>query len=139
MAYVFSLSVECGLSTTAAAAVGDELRELLQVSVRQRRFRDTEDGAWVSLVVDNVNLDDTTSTGALAKQLQSVLAATPLPFRFGLAGVEVDEARTWRELVDDIKTGSLMSGVVLNHEVWTEVGSPSGFVPLGRHLVSSKT
>lgn len=123
------------LSRRIAASVGSSLASGLGISTRQRDFLDAAGGAWTSLMVD-VDVDDVVGNQELAETLRRALAATDLRFRFGLAGIEVDEARTWPELVDDVESGTLFAGVVLHLDAWKALGGPLGFSPYGQHMVS---
>jgi len=138
MAWLFSLSVECGDSATGAAALGQDLASRVEAQTHQRTFRDDTGSHWVSLFFDDIDVEDDEAVDALARRLQLLLADTSLPFRFGLAGVEVDEARTWNELVDDINENSLLEGVILSRSHWEQLGKPAQFIPLGRHVMSSR-
>lgn len=52
-------------------------------------------------------------------------------YRFGLAGVEVDEARTWSEVVDDVTEGSSLDCLVLSDESYSALGRPKEFSSFG--------
>ncbi|PKN56748.1 MAG: hypothetical protein CVU56_14545 [Deltaproteobacteria bacterium HGW-Deltaproteobacteria-14] len=137
MAWLFSLSVECGPNPDAAERLGPALLARVEVPARLRTFNDAAGGAWVSLIVEDIDEEDIDAVEALADRLRLVLATTSLPFRFGLAGIEVDEVRTWPELVEDIGEGALFGGVVLHSAQWKALGAPPGFAPLGDHRVST--
>lgn len=137
MAWLFSLSVECGPTPEDAERLGQALLARVEVPARLRTFSDASGGAWVSVIVEDIDEDDTDAVDALADRLRLVLATTSLPFRFGLAGIEVDEARTWPELLEDIGEGALFGGVVLHSQQWQALGEPPGFAPLGEHRVST--
>jgi hypothetical protein len=47
--------------------------------------------------------------------------------RYALVGVEVDEFRTYSELVTEGQLDILVAGLVLAEEVWKQMGSPAGF------------
>ena len=47
-------------------------------------------------------------------------------FRYGIVGVEVDEFRTYSELIDDPMVVSL-SGIVIDRDIWQSLGSPPAF------------
>ena len=49
-------------------------------------------------------------------------------FRYALVGVEVDEWRTYEELMEDIEDPIYVPGLVLSQNVWKKLGCPNNFV-----------
>jgi hypothetical protein len=63
----------------------------------------------------------------LYQRLRPAKAALTLSapmFRYGIVGVEVDEFRTYRDLIDDGAVASL-PGIVIDRDIWQLLGSPS--------------
>ncbi|MEH2382256.1 MAG: hypothetical protein V7K27_25775 [Nostoc sp.] len=61
------------------------------------------------------------------------LQSAPL-FRYALVGVEVDEFRTYSELIEESSTLAF-PGLVLAETVWQAVGSSSAFTPFSPRYV----
>lgn len=139
MAWIFSLSAECGPQKEAAEAVTRHFDALTVTLADGSRFpclADTfHDGEswWARVGPDGVTRNgindereqrELTEIGfALYERLRSAPA-----FRFALVGVEVDGFRYFRELDDDVVTLDF-GGLVLSDAVWQHLGSPSIFVP----------
>lgn len=128
MAWVFSLSVECGSERSAAETFSHAFdgRIVEGHATRTRVFADA--GAWWCSVCVDVE------TGGEADALQERLAQALLerlrsapPFRFGHVGVEVDLFRTWDELAGERFEHQAFAGVVLSDAAWRRAGSPGGF------------
>ncbi|MGG6264741.1 hypothetical protein ACQ4M3_31660 [Leptolyngbya sp. AN03gr2] len=139
---VFSLSIECGSEQTRADVCAQHFDEFsLQRSNHEiypcsvTLFQDLEENWWCRVCpegLSQVGIDEPqmayvmTELGIL---LYRHLQSAP-PFRYALAGVEVDEFRTYSELQEDASVlGVLFPGLVLSEEVWRSFSCPSAFRP----------
>lgn len=135
MAWIFSLSAECGPDPERAERLGNGFqgRFLLGLPFHAGRFRDAE-GNWWGIAVLDLEHDDwrvpMATRGCLAR-----LREEDLGFRYALAGVEVDEFRTMGELVPDLAAGLKVPGLVLSEAVWEAAGRPVGYAPFRRGYV----
>jgi len=134
MAWLVSVSVECGGEGMDAAAVASELQRRL--GGRAWLFSDGDGAPWASVLPADVEPDDVDAVATWSEGALAALAELEVPFRFGLAGLEVDEARTWAELVDDLAQGAVLPDVVMHRDVHRALGAPEAFAPFGRHFVS---
>ncbi len=138
MVWAFSLSAECGAAQIAAeqfAQYFDGLSWVLsnghQSQCHTAIFQDIEGNWWCQVCpsgISDVGIDRSdiayqmTELGILLyQQLQSAP-----PFRYALVGVEVDEFRTYSELISEA-TVSSFPGLVLAETVWRSLGASSGF------------
>jgi hypothetical protein len=139
MAWLFSLSTECGTQKEAAEAVARHFSGFTAALADGSRFRcegdvGQADGAWWAVVYPEgvsrggigspQDLRELTEVGLV---LYERLRSAP-PFRFALVGVEVYAFRRFEELDDDLVNWDY-SGVVLAEAVWQQLGSPSIYVP----------
>lgn len=140
MAWIFSLSAECGSDSErakefskhfdgASLNLSNGTQSQCQVSI----FQDIEDNWWCRVCPNNISQlgVDTPETAYLMTELgillyQRLLSAPS--FRYALVGVEVDEFRTYNELLEDLPNLTF-SGLVLALDVWQEAGSPQRFQP----------
>lgn len=138
MAWIFSLSAECGSDSErvqefskhfdgANLTLSNGTQSQCQVSI----FQDIEDNWWCRVCPNNISQlgVDTPETAYLMTELgillyQRLLSAPS--FRYALVGVEVDEFRTYNELLEDLPNLAF-PGLVLALDVWQEVGSPQRF------------
>ena len=88
------------------------------------------------------NLRDTADMTECGLALYRKLLDAP-PFRYALAGLEVDDFRFWKELQEDIdvlpdgkrKFLYVFNGLVLRKDCWRELGEPIDFLPFGANCV----
>lgn len=129
MAWLFSLSVECGASEAHASELVRALSG--RVHAQHTRIFQANDGSFWGVLRPSVDIDDeeavTRATESVLKALSNYAGA----YRFGLAGVEVDEARTWSEVVDDVTEGSSLDCLVLSDESYSALGRPKEFSSFG--------
>lgn len=142
MAWVFSLSIECG-SVQADAEQCVKHFDGLALTLSDRSvhlcnatlFQDVEENWWCRACpeqLSEVGIDSpemayiTTELGILLyRHLQSVST-----FRYALAGVEVDEFRTYSELLEDASVlGIMFPGLVLTEEIWRSISTSPAFRP----------
>jgi hypothetical protein len=140
MAWVFSLSAECGPKQDAAELFAKHFEDMLWVLSNglQSRchttiFQDIDDQWWCRACPSEVSQTGIESPDSayvmteLGILLYQRLRSAPA-FHYGLVGVEVDEFRTHRELIAE--SGELnFPGLVLSNEVWQEFVSTSGVTP----------
>lgn len=139
MAWIFSLSAECGATQDAAERFANHFNESSWVSSSEEAwtcstqvFQDGESNWWCMVcpnglseigVISPEDAHQMTKVGLL---LYRRLRSAP-SLRYALVGVEVDEFRTYSELVTDGQLDILVAGLVLAEEVWKQMGSPAGF------------
>lgn len=138
MAWLYSLSAECGTQKDAAEAVARHFHGFTVALTDGSRFPcqaeiGQADGAWWAVVSPTgvsrggigrpSRLRELTDVGFV---LYERLRSAP-PFRFALVGVEVYGFIRFEQLDDDL-VNSDYSGVVLADAVWQRLGSPSIFV-----------
>jgi hypothetical protein len=139
MAWIFSLSAECGPQQEAAEAVANHFRGLTvtledgsSYPCGTGTFHDGE-GWWATVCPDGVtrnginNEQERQQLTAISIALYEHLRSAPA-FRYALVGVEVDGFRYFRELDDDVVTMDF-NGLVVSDAVWNHLGSPTIFVP----------
>lgn len=138
MAWVFSLSAECGARQEAAEKFSKHFEDVswtlssgLRSQCRTTIFQDIDENWWCrvspsGITEIGIEAPDSaylmTELGILLYQhLQSAPA-----FRYALAGLEVDEFRTFNELLDESSSPNF-PGLVLSDATWQSIGSPSAF------------
>jgi hypothetical protein len=142
MAWLFSLAAECGELRADAEKFCQHFhgRAWTLSNGRQSQFQadifqDVEENWWGRVCPSGMSLTGVDSPEAaysmtevgisLYQQLQSAPA-----FRYALVGMEVDEFRTYGELMSDaVILAALFPGLVLAESVWRSIGSPLGFRP----------
>ncbi|RUT01291.1 hypothetical protein DSM106972_068420 [Dulcicalothrix desertica PCC 7102] len=138
MAWVFSLSAECGSEQALAQefsqhfdgiywTLSNGTQSQCQVSI----FQDIEDNWWCRVCPSNISEVgvSTPETAYLMTELGLLLYKRLLSapnFRYALVGVEVDEFRTYNELLEDLPNFAF-PGLVLALSIWQETGSPQTF------------
>jgi hypothetical protein len=139
MAWIFSLSAECGAQEEAAEAVTEHFRGLTVTLADGSHFpcevgtHFDGEGWWAGVCPTGVsrsgigNEQDRRQMTEIGFALYERLRTAP-PYRYALVGVEVGEFRSFRELDDDLVKLDF-SGLVLADAVWHHVGSPSIYVP----------
>lgn len=140
MAWIFSLSAECGSKKEDAERFSKHfekftlnLSKRIESKCEARTFKDGEDNWWV--MITNASLSNTGINSAedayqmteigilLYYKLQSAAS-----FRYGLVGVEVDQFRTYTELIKDAEVLNIyFPGLVLSYKLWKMIGRPVGF------------
>jgi hypothetical protein len=137
MAWTFSLSAECGVKQNAAEQFARHFDGLLWVLSNGQQsqchtavFQDVEGNWWCRACpsdISEVGIDASdvayqmTELGILLYQrLQSAPS-----FRYALVGVEVDEFRTYHELISEAIAPSF-PGLVLAEAVWQSFGVLQG-------------
>jgi hypothetical protein len=140
MAWIFSLSAECGWDEREARAFAVHFDGYVavtdtgeQFSCSGTVFEDGDAGWWVAVIPEGVSGNDVHDGRARAQMTQislrlyDRLRSAP-PFRFALVGVEVDEFRTFKEIDDDLIRLDF-DGLVIDEEIWSTLGKPDIFVP----------
>ncbi|MFB2894402.1 hypothetical protein ACE1CI_15950 [Aerosakkonemataceae cyanobacterium BLCC-F50] len=138
MSWIFSLSAECGKEQTAAEQFSDYFDRVSWILSNNNQsqcqtgiFQDIEDNWWCRVTPTGIsevgiNTPETayimTEVGIL---LYQHLRFAPT-FRYALVGLEVDEFRTYSELLEDTSSPSF-PGLVLAETIWQLLGAPSDF------------
>lgn len=138
MTWAFSLSVECGMSQNAANRVSAYFEDVLFTlstnatsQCSTTLFQDMDEGWWCRVCPSDVSEIGIEAPDAaylmteIGIALYQQLRMAP-SFRYALVGVEVDEFRTYRELLNEPSTLSF-PGLVLSEETWKAMASPSTF------------
>lgn len=140
MAWIFSLSAECGTEQAKAEqfskyfdGVSWVLSNGCQAFCRTNIFQDLEANWWCRVCPSNlseVGIDTPERAYFMTElgiSLYQHLQAAPR-FRYALVGVEVDEFRTYSELIAE---PSLIpfSGLVLAETIWQIIGASPEFRP----------
>lgn len=132
MAWIFSLSAECGSDEVNANQFAQHFDGMALVLSNARNcqcrtdtFQDMEDNWWCRVSPNNlseVGIDSPESAYAMTELgilfYQSLRFAPP--FRYALVGVEVDEFRTYSELIEDSSNLSI-PGLVLARYIKQEL------------------
>jgi hypothetical protein len=140
MAWVFSLSAECGPTQAAAELFAKHFADsswVLSNGIQSRChatiFQDMDDQWWCRVCPSEVSQTGIESSDSaytmteLGILLYQQLRSAPA-FQYALAGVEVDEFRTHRELITD--SGDLhFPGLVLSNEIWEKLTSRPNTTP----------
>lgn len=139
MAWIFSLSAECGHDKHQAEAVAKHFDGYIAALDDGSRYTCSSgvseiDGAWWAVCCPDgvsrtgINSDDDkrimTAVGLL---LYDVLKTSP-SYRYAIVGVEVDGFRQYHELDSDV-TDLDFTGLVLSEAVWRRLGAPGIFLP----------
>ena len=138
MAWMFSLSAECGDQQAVAEqfshhfdAVSWVLSNGSQSQCRVGIFQDIEENWWCRVCpssISEVGIDTPESAYLMTELgilLYQRLRSAPT-FRYALVGVEVDEFRTYSELLEE-SSSLAFPGLVLAQTVWEAIGSSPGF------------
>jgi hypothetical protein len=129
MAWIFALNAECGGSVEDARAVAEHF-----ASWPTGVQADADDNWWCWAAPAGLSRSGiTTAEDAVAMteaghQLYDRLRTAPARYRYALVGVETDEFRTYRELVEDDDL-TRFPGLVLDKPTWAATGRSPGFVP----------
>ncbi|MUG93930.1 hypothetical protein F7734_16600 [Scytonema sp. UIC 10036] len=140
MAFIFSLSTECGTLLEDAESFAKHFHQIswqLKSGVESKCntgiFQDSEDNWWVRVYPSGVSQigittpEDAYQMTEIGILLYQRLHSAP-PFRYALVGVEVDEFRTYSELLSTNSNTNLnFSGLVLSKALWQEMNCPIGF------------
>jgi len=138
MAWAFSLSVECGQSQDVAerfAAHFEGTALTLSTDAHSQChttiFQDMDENWWCRVCPSDVSQTgiEVPDTAYLMTELGILLyqrLRTAPPFRYGIVGVEVDEFRTYSELLEDLPTSSF-PGLIMAEDILRATVSPSTF------------
>jgi hypothetical protein len=129
MAWVFSLSAECGTEQSQAERFAEHFKGLtwtidngIESQCQADIFADVEGNWWCRVCpsgLSEIGIDAPESAYLMTELgilLYQRLRSAPA-FRYGIVGVEVDEFRTYSELIDD---GTVISlpGIVVDRDIW---------------------
>lgn len=138
MAWIFGLSAECGSDENNAHIFAQHFEGMsfllsngLQCQCHTYTFQDIEENWWCQVSPNNlseVGIDSPQSAYLMTELgilLYQSLRFAPT-FRYGLVGVEVDEFRTYSELIEDSANLSI-PGLVLTKTLEQELKISSAF------------
>ena len=140
MAWLFSLSAECGVEQVAAEQFAQHFGKISwvlsngsQPQTRSGIFQDIEENWWCRICPSGISElgIDTPETAHLMTELGILLyqhLRSAPAFRYALVGVEVDEFRTYSELLEE-SSKLAFPGLVLANAIWQAVNSPPVFRP----------
>jgi hypothetical protein len=139
MAWIFSLSAECGDKMSAEVlALHFEIQRTQFIGSKKYQvsadtFQDIENNWWCRVCSDNMGIDNLESANLMTElglrlysDLSSFSKFPHIKFRYALVGVEVDEFRTYSELIEDLPNLSI-PGLVLSTELTQGLEKLSGF------------
>lgn len=142
MAWIFSLSAECGPDQQAAEKFSKHFEGvtwLLSSNVRSQcfttLFQDFDQNWWCRVCPNTLSEFGITTADAAYLMTEigilfyELLQSAPT-FRYALVGVEVDEFRTYSELLDESPDLNF-PGLVISALMWKTLGDPSSFRPFG--------
>lgn len=157
MAWIFSLSAECGSDESSAkefAQYFGEIRGYQWVLINRSTyvfrtcrtdiFQDIENNWWCRVYPERVYSDNVSEVGIYSPESAYLMTELGLlfyealkfnsSFRYALVGVEVDEFRTYSELIEDLPNLSI-PGLVLSTALAEEVETLPGFQPFSSGYV----
>jgi hypothetical protein len=128
MAWCYQIALECGSAAptqqAAAAALADMCTRIPEAFYSQHC--DDLGNVWICL-----NISHLTCTEAEWKVIADPLwedVVARLDFRFGFCGLEVEQARTYSELMEGEMNWAAFGHVALSTPVWMALDCPAGFV-----------
>lgn len=138
MAWIFSLSAECGSDQNDVNQFAKHFQDMTwmmsngcECQCRTDIFQDIEENWWCRVSPDNLSKVgiDSAESAYLMTELgillyQSLRFAST--FRYALVGVEVDEFRTYSELIEEVSNLSI-PGLVVAKTIEGELGLSSAF------------
>jgi hypothetical protein len=146
MAWIFSLSAECGSEDQNVNKFAQYFDGLVltfanhrQCKCRAEAFQDIEENWWCRVLPSNISeigIDSPESAYSMTElgilMYQSLKFAPT--FRYALVGVEVDEFRTYSELIEDLPNLAI-SGLVLAKSIPQELEILPSFQPFSPNYV----
>jgi hypothetical protein len=146
MAWIFSLSAECGAEQATAAQFAQHFDNVswtlsngIQAHCHTEVFQDMAENWWCRVDprgISEVGVDSPESAYLMTELgilLYQRLNTAPA-FRYALVGVEVDEFRTYDELVEEASV-LRFPGLVMSENVWQVTGASSAFRPFSHGYV----
>lgn len=140
MAWIFSLSAECGSDENNAKLFAQYFEEMTwtlsnghQCQCRADIFQDFDENWWCRVYPNNISEIgiESPESAYLMTELGILFyqhLRTAPKFRYALVGVEVDEFRTYSELLEDASAFTI-PGLVLATEVGEKVNLSSAYRP----------
>jgi hypothetical protein len=141
MGWFFQMSIECGEDQSSAQEVARHfegfsfaLSETKNTTCSTGTISDADQNQWAivcpsGLSHSGINTEEDSQQMTMAgRHLYERLLSAPA-FRYALAGVETEEFRSFTELKEiEASLYPRLHGLVMSHEIWEILGSPSGFV-----------
>lgn len=138
MAWVFSLSAECSSDQSTAEQFAQHFEPVSwslsngsQARCHSTVFQDIDENWWCRICPDGISAigievpDSAYLMTELGILLYQHLQSSPT-FRYALVGLEVDEFRTFDELLNE-SSHLNMPGLVLSESTWQSLSSPPVF------------
>ena len=138
MSWIFSLSAECGTEKAIADEFSlyfDKVSWILsknnQSQCHTAIFQDIEENWWCRVSPSGIGKVgiDTPETAYIMTEIGILLYQSlrfAPKFRYALVGLEVDEFRTYSELLEEVSLQSF-PGLVIAETIWQLLGSPPAF------------
>lgn len=140
MALIFSLSAECGSQPETARDLANYFNKIswqlsndIHSISHAEIFQDSEDNWWTRVCpsgiteVGIITPEDAYYLTEIGILLYQNLQSAP-SFRYALVGVEVDEFRTYSELITATNRQDIdFPGLVLSEPIWQLIDRPVGF------------
>ena len=129
MAWIFGLSAECGAAEASAAALAAHF-----AAWPAGAYADDGGNWWCSVVPGGLSRTgigseaDASAMTSAGEAVYEQLRSAPAVYRYALVGVEVDDFRSYGELVTD-EDLTRFPGLVLSDDTWVACGRPPTFVP----------
>ena len=129
MAWCYQICLECGDDRDAAQACLSALNTLLPSHHNAWAVIEEVEGRhWAKLNVDHLSISVDDWEAVVLRFWQPMFFA--LPFRFALIGLEVEDARSYVELVEDgLEDG--LARMLVDEVLWRAMGCPGDLVELG--------
>ncbi len=146
MAWIFSLSAECGSDQSKANEFSQHFQGIIlplsngrNCQCRTDTFQDFEENWWCRVYPNNISEVgiDSPESAYLMTELGILLYQNlrfTTGFRYALVGVEVDEFRTYTELIEDLPNLSI-PGLVLAKTLAQELEILPVFRPFNNNYV----
>ncbi len=141
MTWAFSLSAECGPEKRGAQQFSRHFEDSSWVlssdvpcGCSMTIFQDADENWWCRVCPDGVSdtgIEAPDSAYLMTKlgiALYQRLRSAP-DFRYAIVGLEVDEFRTYSELIEEAPAALSFPGLVLSDAVWQSMRSPSTLRP----------
>jgi hypothetical protein len=138
MVWIFSLSAECSSDKEVAEAFSQHFEEVswalsngLQSECRTTVFQDIDEHWWCRVCpsgISEMGIEEPNSAYSMTELgilLYQQLRSAPA-FRYASVGLEIDEFRTYGELLEESDNLAL-PGLVLSDATWQMMASPATF------------
>lgn len=134
MSQYYEIALDCGTdkadATQSETFLGKLAVTMPTAFVSRKRYPQGE--TWVNLCIPWNELSEAEWTTFLMAAWQMPLFE--LPFRFAIAGFDVDLVRTYEEMREETNW-NFLPHIALSDALWQAAGRPQGFTAVGLHYV----